>query len=60
MNKNQKDGLVKEVKGTVKEVTGRITGDRKLELKGKGENAVGKAQAAYGDAKAKVSKALNK
>jgi uncharacterized protein YjbJ (UPF0337 family) len=60
MNKSQKDGFFKEVKGTVKEVTGRITGDSKLERKGKAENAVGKAQAAYGDAKAKVSKALNK
>ena len=39
---------------------GRVTGDSKLESKGKAENAVGKAQAAYGDAKADVKKALKK
>ncbi len=60
MNKDQKDGRVKEVKGTVKEVTGRVTGDSKLEIKGKAENAVGKTQSAYGDAKADVKKALKK
>jgi uncharacterized protein YjbJ (UPF0337 family) len=60
MNKDQKDGRIKEVKGTVKEVAGRITGDKTLENKGKVQNAVGKTQAAYGDAKADVSKALNK
>lgn len=60
MNKDQKDGRIKEVKGTVKEVTGRVTGDSKLENKGKVQNAVGKTQAAYGDAKADVSKALKK
>jgi uncharacterized protein YjbJ (UPF0337 family) len=60
MNKDQKDGRVKEVKGTIKEVTGRITGDAKLEHKGKGQNAVGKAQAAYGDVKADASKAAHK
>ncbi len=31
MNKDQKDGRIKEVKGTVKEVAGRITGDKTLE-----------------------------
>lgn len=60
MNKDQKDGRIKEVKGTVKEVAGRVTGDSKLENKGKVQNAVGKTQAAYGDAKADVKKALKK
>ena len=60
MNKDQKDGRIKEVKGTVKEVTGRVTGDSKLENKGKVQHAVGKTQAAYGDAKADVKKALKK
>lgn len=58
MNKDQKDGRIKEVKGTIKEVAGRVTGDSKLENKGKVQNAVGKTQAAYGDAKADVKKAL--
>ncbi len=60
MNKDQRDGRIKEVKGTVKEVAGRITGDKKLENKGKAQNAVGEVQSTYGDAKADLSKALNK
>ncbi len=60
MNRDQKAGRVKEVKGTAKEVAGRITGDKSLENKGKVENAVGNAQAAYGDAKSDISKKLNK
>jgi uncharacterized protein YjbJ (UPF0337 family) len=60
MNKDQKAGRVKEVKGTVKEVAGRITGDKTLENKGKVENKVGQAQSAFGDAKADLAKALKK
>lgn len=60
MNKDQKAGRVKEVKGTVKKLAGRITGDKTLENKGKVQNAVGEAQSAFGDAKADLSKALNK
>ena len=52
MNKDQKAGRIKEVKGTVKEVAGRITGDKTLENKGKVQNAVGETQSAFGDAKA--------
>jgi uncharacterized protein YjbJ (UPF0337 family) len=57
MNKDQSDGRVKEVKGKVKEVAGRITGDKTLENKGKLQNAGGKVQAGYGDAKADLKKA---
>ncbi len=57
MNKDQTAGRVKEVKGKIKEVTGRITGDKTLENKGKLQNAVGKAQAGYGDVKADIKKA---
>ncbi len=60
MNKDQKAGRIKEVKGTVKELAGRITGNKTLENKGKVQNAVGEAQSAFGDAKADLGKALNK
>ncbi|MCG6117214.1 MAG: CsbD family protein [Aquimonas sp.] len=60
MNKDQKAGRIKKAKGSVKEVAGRITGDKKLEREGEAENAVGKVQTAFGNAKARLSKALDK
>ena len=51
MNKDQVKGRVEEVKGKVKEVTGNVVGNKKLEGEGKVEKNLGKAQAAYGDAK---------
>ena len=38
---------------------GRIVGNEKLELKGKIENTAGKVQAAFGDAKADLKKAVH-
>ena len=35
MNKDQVNGRVKEAKGKVKEVTGRVLGDKTMENKGK-------------------------
>ena len=51
MNKDQVKGRIKETKGTVKDVTGKVTGKKNLEQKGKLQKAVGKAQAGYGDIK---------
>ena len=51
MNKDQVKGWIKETKGTVKEVTGKLTGKKSLEQKGKLQKTVGKAQAGYGDIK---------
>ena len=50
---------ISEAKGKVKEVAGRIVGNEKLELKGKIENTAGKVQAAFGDAKADLKKAVH-
>jgi len=58
MNKDQVNGRVKEAKGKVKEVTGRILGDKTMENKGKLQNATGKAQAAFGDVKEDIKDAL--
>ena len=57
MNKDQIKGRVKEVKGKAKEIAGVLAGDETLELKGKMQNAVGKAQAGYGDLKKDLKKA---
>lgn len=57
MNKDQIEGRAGKVKGTVKEVAGKVTGKDSLKLKGKLQKAVGKVQAAYGDFKDDVEKA---
>ena len=57
MNKDQVEGRVKEVKGKAKQVAGIVVGDKKLEQKGRVQNAVGKAQAGYGDLKKDLKKA---
>ena len=56
MNKDQAKGRVKEVQGKAKEVTGKLSGDQTMELKGKLERAGGKGQGLYGDVKANLKK----
>jgi uncharacterized protein YjbJ (UPF0337 family) len=58
MNKDQTKGRIDEVKGKVKEIAGVVVGDKELEAKGKVQNIGGKAQAAYGDVKADLKKAV--
>lgn len=58
MNKNQVKGRVEEAKGNVKEVAGKVVGNRDLETEGKVDKAVGKVQATYGDAKEKAKDAI--
>jgi uncharacterized protein YjbJ (UPF0337 family) len=50
VNSNQDKGIGKQVKGTVKDVVGKVTGDRVLEGEGKIEKGVGKVQKKVGDA----------
>jgi len=51
VNKDQIKGRAKEAKGKIKEVTGDLVGNEKLENKGKIEKNLGKAQAKVGDVK---------
>ncbi|MEX2131428.1 MAG: CsbD family protein [Pseudohongiellaceae bacterium] len=48
--KNQIQGKVLEEKGKLKEVTGIMTGNKKLEREGKAEKIAGKFQKKVGDA----------
>lgn len=57
MDKNQVKGEMHKGKGKVKEVTGRVTGNDKLEREGKLEHARGTVQETYGDAKSNLKKA---
>jgi uncharacterized protein YjbJ (UPF0337 family) len=54
MNKNQVRGRVKEAKGFIKEVAGKLVGNENLEQKGKVQKILGEAQAEIGDIKQKV------
>jgi uncharacterized protein YjbJ (UPF0337 family) len=60
MNKDQVQGRVEEVKGSVKQATGRITGKPDLEDRGTIEKAAGKIQKTYGDVKEDVKDATRK
>jgi uncharacterized protein YjbJ (UPF0337 family) len=51
INKDQIKGRVKEAEGKIKEVSGALVGNEKLEAKGKVQKNLGKAQAKYGDIK---------
>ncbi len=51
MDKDRIAGKAHEATGKVKEVAGRVTGDRQLEAEGTGEKIGGKAQNAVGNAK---------
>ena len=50
-NKDQVEGRVKEAKGKIKQVAGRIVGNEKMEEKGRVQKILGKAQAKFGDVK---------
>ena len=49
INKDQVKGRVEEVKGAVKEGTGKVLGDKTLEAKGNIQKNFGKVQAKVGD-----------
>lgn len=51
MDKDRAAGIGHQVKGSIKEAAGKVTGDRKLEAEGKVEKTGGKLQNAYGGAK---------
>lgn len=51
MDKDRSAGIGHQIKGTVKEAAGKVTGDRKTEAEGKAEKVGGKVQNAVGGAK---------
>jgi uncharacterized protein YjbJ (UPF0337 family) len=56
INKDQVKGRVEEAKGTVKEVIGRVFGNKSLEMKGNIQKNVGTVQTAVGNAKEDIIK----
>ena len=55
MNKSQLKGRVKEVRGAIKEVVGKLLGNKELESRGKLQKTAGQVQSGYGDLKNDVS-----
>ena len=49
-NKDEAEGKWEQVKGTVKEKVGEVTGDRDLEAEGDVQNAKGETQETWGAA----------
>lgn len=47
-------GLINEIEGQLKETTGKVIGNKELEVKGKVQKAAGKTQATYSDLKNKM------
>ena len=54
VNKDQVKGRLEVVKGAVKETTGKIVGDKSLELEGRVQKKVGSVQSKLGDIKKDV------
>jgi uncharacterized protein YjbJ (UPF0337 family) len=59
MDKEHIKGAADEVLGKIKEAAGHVTGDKKLEVEGKLDQAKGKAHMAAGDAKDAVKNVIH-
>jgi uncharacterized protein YjbJ (UPF0337 family) len=57
MNRDQSKGRIEAAKGKARETVGKVIGNNNLELKGKLQKDLGKAQAAYGDLQERIRKA---
>ena len=58
MDKNRKDGLKHEIKGSVKETIGKVTGNKSKEVAGNLEKNLGKIQGQAGKASDAVRDAV--
>jgi uncharacterized protein YjbJ (UPF0337 family) len=58
-NRDEVEGKWEQVKGTVKDKVGEVTGDRELEAEGEAQDAAGKAQENWGGFKRGISDAVD-
>ncbi len=54
MDKDRIEGIMKQARGSVKDATGKVLGDAKLQAEGKAEKAGGKVQNTIGGLKDKA------
>jgi len=59
MDKDRVEGAAKQVKGTVKETVGKVTGDSKTQAEGAAGKAEGKVQNTVGGMKDKARELLD-
>lgn len=59
MDKEKRDAKVDQLKGNVKEQTGKVTGDKRTEYEGKTEKASGKVKEFFEDVKDSVDGAVD-
>ena len=59
MNKNQVQGVAKDITGKVQKEAGKLVGSKEQQIEGLSKQISGKAEKAYGDAK-EVIKDANK
>ena len=59
MDKEHVKGAVDKAKGAIKDVAGKVTGDKELQAEGKADKVKGAAHSAVGDAKDAVKKAVD-
>ena len=59
MNKDRIEGSAEQAKGKVKEMTGKVTGDSKLETEGKADQLKGKVQNTVGGIKDAVKESVD-
>jgi uncharacterized protein YjbJ (UPF0337 family) len=60
MDKDRAAGIGKQMKGSVKEAAGKVTGDARTQAEGKADKAEGKVQNAVGSAKDAARDAMKK
>lgn len=58
MNKDQLSGRLEEMQRSIKQVTGKLVGDKTLEAKGIIQKDLGQVQESLGDAKQDVEDSL--
>jgi uncharacterized protein YjbJ (UPF0337 family) len=51
VDKDRVEGIGQQIKGAVKDIAGKVTGNEKLEAEGKAEKAAGKVQEGVGKGK---------
>ncbi|MBC7665452.1 MAG: CsbD family protein [Caulobacter sp.] len=60
MTKDQVEGRTTQAKGDIKEAAGKLVGNQKRQGEGLVDQAKGKTQAGYGDAKEQVKKGIDR
>ena len=60
MDKDRVEGAAKQVKGSVKEAIGKVTGDTKTQAEGAADKAAGKTQSTVGGVKDSARDILKK